>query len=277
MKKVINESVIRNIVKESLLRVLRENDDYGIDPYAEDKSYEDKWADVEDEFYYDNSIEPDEFNRGGFEWPHGNVNRLDRKGLWGMAAQGDPGALTTKIARGAFVHNEDDLDPDFMSDIDMDATQREAEFLEPRFKDSFRDGEDLGYLSESVFREVKRQLRALKEDKDKEIDDMYDEFGNNNIHDTKGRYSMWAQGKKGELATHLGLATRSTGHDSVKAAKEDEFFNLNEADYYDDDDELSTRKRRRSWAGDAKFHDENERRIKELEKGRQQSGKKTRK
>lgn len=35
--------------------------------------------------------------------------------------------------------------------------------------------------------------------------------------------------------------------------------------WYDDEDELNDRKRRRSWAGNNKFHDNNEKRIKDLE------------
>ena len=150
MKKVINESVIRNIVRESLLRILKEDKDQEI-------------ADMYDEF--------------------GNNNIHDTKGRESMWAQGDGDEIATHIGRATRSTGSDSL--------------------KAAKADKFFD---------------------LDEDMGQEMSDMYDEFGNNNVHDTKGRESMWAQGDEDELATHIGRATRSTGSDSLKAAKDDKFF-----------------------------------------------------
>jgi DNA-directed RNA polymerase subunit RPC12/RpoP len=150
MKKVINENVIRNIVRESLIKILKESKDQEI-------------ADMYDEF--------------------GNNNVHDTKGRESMWAQGADDEMATHIGRATRSTGSDSLK----------AAKRDKFF-------------------------------GLDEDKDQEIADMYDEFGNNNIYDTNGRESMWAQGDGDEIATHIGRATRSTGSDSLKAAKDDKFF-----------------------------------------------------
>jgi hypothetical protein len=210
MKKVINENTIKQIVRETLVNLLRE-DSWD----NSDLSSDEKWAEVEDDFFATNGIDADEYYDGPMFDTDTNHNVKNTTGLLSMAAQGHPNALSTRIAKFGKAYNPNNAkninpdDIDMLYDIDYDATRDELDYLNSR------------KIKESVNRAINKYLM---EDKDSEMADMYDKYGNNNVHDTKGRESMWSQGKKGEMATHIGRATRSTGVDSVKAAKKDKFF-----------------------------------------------------
>lgn len=227
MKKVINENTIKQIVRETLTNLLRE-DSWDNSELSSDE----KWQDVEDDFFSTNDTDDYEYyDEDHIHDTYGNGNVKDTNGVLSMAAQGHPDAMSTRIARNGKLFNSQNKDTMFddefnnmSKDIDWQATKDEADFLNDRM------------VKEAVNKALNKYL---KEDKDSDMADMYDKYGNNNVHDTKGRESMWSQGKEEDMATHVGRATRSTGADSVNAAKKDKFFGLKEdkdsemADMYD--------------------------------------------
>lgn len=151
MKKVINESVIKNIVRESLMKIIAES----VHDYNEEKSFSDKWDDVEDDFFHEHETDPDlDYDEDDIWDKYGNPNRLDYNGFGSLAAQGHPKAFSTKMARNgnkSFTTRADDFD-DF--DIDLEATSDEANFLMKHAPATFD-------LNESVRRAVRASLKKI--------------------------------------------------------------------------------------------------------------------
>lgn len=151
MKKVINESIIRNIVRESLMKIIAES----VHDYNEEKSFSDKWEDVEDDFFHEHETDPDlDYDEDDIWDKYGNPNRLDYNGFGSLAAQGHPKAFSTKMARNgnkSFTTRADDFD-DF--DIDFEATNDEANFLMKHAPATFD-------LNESVRRAVRTSLKRI--------------------------------------------------------------------------------------------------------------------
>lgn len=122
-----------------------------------------------------------------------------------------------------------------------------------------------------------------------EMDDMWDEFGNNNIHDTDGAFGVLAQGNDDDHVSRVAKSLRSTKFDTDANMGEfedeaNEFASDDNAEYLhdkmfesiinravneafkkamDDDDDYDLGLDKSRWCGDAKFHAENERRAKE--------------
>lgn len=124
-----------------------------------------------------------------------------------------------------------------------------------------------------------------------EMDDMWDEFGNNNIHDTDGAFGVLAQGDDDDHVSRVARSLRSTKFDTdanmgAYDNEADEFASDDNAEYLrdkmfesivsravneafkkamndDDDDDYNLGWDKSKWCGDAKFHAENERRAKE--------------
>jgi hypothetical protein len=122
-----------------------------------------------------------------------------------------------------------------------------------------------------------------------EMDDMWDEFGNNNIHDTDGAFGVLAQGDDDDHVSRVARSLRSTKFDTdanmgAYGDEADEFASDDNAEYLrdkmfesivsravneafkkamnDDDDDYDLGWDKSRWCGDAKFHAENERRAK---------------
>jgi hypothetical protein len=120
-----------------------------------------------------------------------------------------------------------------------------------------------------------------------EMDDMWDEFGNNNVHDTDGAFGVLAQGDNDDHVSRVARSLRSTKFDTdanmgAYGDEADEFASDDNAEYLRDkmfesiidkavneafkkamdDDDYDFQDKSR-WCGDAKFHAENERRAKE--------------
>lgn len=124
-----------------------------------------------------------------------------------------------------------------------------------------------------------------------EMDDMWDEFGNNNVHDTDGAFGVLAQGDDDDHVSRVARSLRSTKFDTdanmgAYGDEADEFASDDNAEYLrdkmfesivsravneafkkamndDDDDDYNLGWDKSKWCGDAKFHAENERRAKE--------------
>lgn len=147
----------------------------------------------------------------------------------------------------------------------------------------------------SIVREsLKNYLRESMEMNDSEgwtpeMDDMWDEFGNNNVHDTDGAFGVLAQGDDDDHVSRVAKSLRSTKFDTdtnmgTYGDEADEFASDDNAEYLrdkmfesivsravneafkkamDDDDDYDLGWDKSKWCGDAKFHAENERRAKE--------------
>ena len=69
-----------------------------------------------------------------------------------------------------------------------------------------------------------------------EMDDMWDEFGNNNVHDTDGTFGILAQGDDDDYVGRFARSLRSTKADTdanmrAYGDKEDEFMSDDNAEY----------------------------------------------
>lgn len=66
-----------------------------------------------------------------------------------------------------------------------------------------------------------------------EMDDMWDEFGNNNVHDTDGAFGVLAQGDDDDYVSRVAKTMRSTKADSLNAMNNE--FGDSDADFMSDD------------------------------------------
>ena len=123
-----------------------------------------------------------------------------------------------------------------------------------------------------------------------DMDDMWDEFGNNNIHDTEGAFGVLAQGNEDDHLNRVARSLRSTKFDTDANmnsfdTEPSEFASDDNAEYFrdkmmesaidkaieesltnlkNDDYDFSDKSR---WCGDAKFHADNEKKVKDTKKG----------
>jgi hypothetical protein len=123
-----------------------------------------------------------------------------------------------------------------------------------------------------------------------DMDDMWDEFGNNNIHDTEGAFGVLAQGDEDDHLNRVAKSLRSTKFDTDANmnsfdTEPSEFASDDNAEYFrdkmmesaidkaieesltnlkNDDYDFSDKSR---WCGDAKFHADNEKKAKDTKKG----------
>lgn len=154
MKQLINEKTIRQIVRESLINLLEENERWYDDDY--ELTSDEKWGDVEDEFWQERGDDPEDGREMDMWLWQGNHNRKDMKGIASMAAQGHPDALTTRIARNGKIFNslnhdkitQDELDA-MSNGIDDDISSDESNYLRDRMVKEAVNNVFKKYLGES--------------------------------------------------------------------------------------------------------------------------------
>ena len=87
------------------------------------------------------------------------------------------------------------------------------------------------YLKESI--DTDFDIAEDSEGWTPEMDDMWDEFGNNNIHDTEGAFGVLAQSADDDHVSRVAKTMRSTKADSM-AAMDNEFGDT-DTDFMSDD------------------------------------------
>lgn len=142
MKKVINENIIRQIVRESLKKYLKESmDDY--DGRVEGWTPEDVESDMEDLYdYYGNN----------------NIHDTDNPGYASMLSQGDDRSYSTKVGRSlrSSVSDTDDAFYDEIEDgFSLSNTPEDNEFFYKHYGD--------GGLDEAINKAVSGAIKKLME------------------------------------------------------------------------------------------------------------------
>ena len=129
-----------------------------------------------------------------------------------------------------------------------------------------------------------------------DMDDMWDEFGNNNVHDTEGAFGVLAQGDEDDHLNRVAKSVRSTKFDTdanMRSFEDEpsEFASDNNAEYFrgkmlesvinqavneafkkiTENEDYDCGWDKTKWCGDAKFHAANEKKTKGTKKSPKKS------
>jgi hypothetical protein len=129
-----------------------------------------------------------------------------------------------------------------------------------------------------------------------EMDDMWDEFGNNNVHDTEGAFGVLAQGDEDDHLNRVAKSVRSTKFDTdanMRSFEDEpsEFASDDNAEYFrgkmlesvinqavneafkkiTENEDYDCGWDKTKWCGDAKFHAANEKKTKDTKKSPKKS------
>lgn len=160
----LNESNLKQIIKESIKNYLRENSDIDWDNFDDEDDYEwdGSWAGREN-----NEEDYAEFpDSEEMIWKHhGNQNihqdKPGEEGLWGVLAQGDKDTMSRRIARSLrpsnsdsereFYHGEDDWE------MPLDDSDEDIAYINNKANNLYESK-----LAKAVLENVKRKLRRIK-------------------------------------------------------------------------------------------------------------------